>query len=76
MLTNLPEEEHRRAMYQSGICFGPLMRIKKIIVGPHREQAALEDTASKLVFDLGLNVAVKCSETPYIGGKSAIGVTA
>lgn len=50
--------------------------IKKIIVGPHREQAALEDTASKLVSDLGLNVAVKCSETPYIGSKSAIGVTA
>lgn len=51
----------------------PIMRI---IVGPHREQAALEDTALKLVSDLRLNIAVKCSETPYIGGKSAIGVTA
>lgn len=50
--------------------------IKTIIVGPHREQAALEDTVSQLVSDLRLNVAVKCSETPYIGGKSAIGVTA
>lgn len=43
-----------------------MMPIKRIIVGPHRNQDSQEDCVRGLLTELGMQIVIKRSETPYV----------